>query len=71
MHHAPQARKHWTLYVANVRCKTGLMKYGYARVSTDDQNADMQHAALKKAGCKSCLPMTAFPPRLLPTAVLD
>ena len=27
------------------------MKYGYARVSTDDQNADMQHAALKKAGC--------------------
>jgi len=28
------------------------MKYGYARVSTDDQNADMQHAALKKAGCK-------------------
>src|SRR5215467_2244728 len=71
MHHAPQARKHRTLYVANVRCKTGLMKYGNARVSTDDQNADMQHAALKKAGCKSCLPMTAFPPRLLPTAVLD
>ena len=28
------------------------MKYGYARVSTDDQNADMQRAALKKAGCK-------------------
>jgi DNA invertase Pin-like site-specific DNA recombinase len=27
------------------------MKYGYARVSTDDQNADMQRAALKKAGC--------------------
>jgi len=27
------------------------MKYGYARVSTDDQKADMQHAALKKAGC--------------------
>ena len=27
------------------------MKYGYARVSTDDQKADMQHAALKKDGC--------------------
>src|ERR1022692_4074880 len=28
------------------------MKYGYARVSTDDQKADMQRAALKSAGCK-------------------
>ena len=28
------------------------MKYGYARVSTDDQKADMQHVALKKSGCK-------------------
>ncbi len=28
------------------------MKYGYARISTIDQNADMQLAALKKAGCK-------------------
>ena len=28
------------------------MKYGYARVSADDQKADMQRAALKKAGCK-------------------
>jgi DNA invertase Pin-like site-specific DNA recombinase len=26
------------------------MKFGYARVSTDDQNADLQRAALKKAG---------------------
>jgi DNA invertase Pin-like site-specific DNA recombinase len=28
------------------------MKYGYARVSTDDQKADLKHAALKKAGCQ-------------------
>ena len=27
-------------------------KYGYARVSTDDQNADMQLKALNRAGCK-------------------
>ena len=26
------------------------MKYGYARVSTDDQKAEMQHAALRKDG---------------------
>ncbi|MGH7971496.1 MAG: recombinase family protein [Limisphaerales bacterium] len=26
------------------------MKYGYARVSTDDQKAEMQRAALRKAG---------------------
>ncbi|MGD1072457.1 MAG: recombinase family protein [Bryobacteraceae bacterium] len=29
------------------------MKYGYARVSTDDQNPALQPAALKKAGCKT------------------
>ncbi len=29
------------------------MKYGYARVSTDDLNADMQHRALYRAGCRN------------------
>jgi len=29
------------------------MKYGYARVSTDDQNPALQLAALKNVGCKT------------------
>jgi len=29
------------------------MKYGYARVSTDDQNPALQLAALKKARCQT------------------
>jgi DNA invertase Pin-like site-specific DNA recombinase len=28
------------------------MKYGYARVSTEDQNTDMQMKAVQRAGCK-------------------
>jgi len=31
------------------------MKYGYARVSTEDHNPTTQFAALKKAGCKTML----------------
>ena len=29
------------------------MKYGYARVSTDEQNPALQLAALQRAGCKT------------------
>jgi DNA invertase Pin-like site-specific DNA recombinase len=29
------------------------MDYGYARVSTDDQNPALQLAALKRAGCRT------------------
>lgn len=35
------------------------MKYGYARVSTEDQKADLQIAALKKAGCERVFADTA------------
>lgn len=39
--------------------KNSRMKYGYARVSTNDQKADLQTAALKKAGCEHVFTETA------------
>jgi len=33
--------------------QNGSMKYGYARVSTDDPEPALQLAALKKAGCQT------------------
>ncbi len=36
-----------------------VMKYGYARVSTDDQKADLQVNALTKAGCEYIFTDTA------------
>ena len=35
------------------------MKYSYARVSTDDQKADLQIAALERAGCENIFTETA------------
>ena len=53
MHHCGNACKQRALHDANVWCKNKGMKYGYARVSTDDQTPALQLVALKKAGCKS------------------
>jgi len=40
------------------------MKYGYARVPTDDQNPARQLAALKKAGCQTVFEDKGPLPRL-------
>jgi hypothetical protein len=46
----PSAKAKVGLKFSKVSLKIEAMKYGYARVSTDDQKADMQRAALTKAG---------------------
>jgi hypothetical protein len=55
----PQRVRYWTenqpYEIKGLRIHQGQshkngMKYGYARVSTEDQNPAMQLAALKKAG---------------------
>ena len=44
-----------TGHLTRVKCQVhnGAMKYGYARVSTDDQNPALQLEELKKAGCQT------------------
>jgi len=45
------------LNVSGLRVQIAV-KYGYARVSTDDQTPALQLAALKKAGCKTVFKTT-------------
>ena len=44
------------------------MLIGYARVSTEDQNLDLQRNALRKAGCKKIFEEKEFGPRRHQTA---
>jgi predicted nuclease of predicted toxin-antitoxin system len=47
---------HWsTLGASNAADTVVIMLIGYARVSTQDQNLDLQCEALNKAGCKKVM----------------
>ena len=41
------------LFRLEIKSHNSGMKIGYARVSTLDQNPDLQHRALKRAGCRT------------------
>jgi DNA invertase Pin-like site-specific DNA recombinase len=47
------------------------LKYGYARVSTDDQNAAMQHAALRKVRCQKVFTDEGFSGRTMKRPALQ
>ncbi len=45
--------RHQPSHIGTLKCKTEGMKYGYARVSTNDRTPALQLTARKNAGCKT------------------